>query len=187
MNEKHLALRKKISAKRPAFRPVDSHRRKRLNSRSWRKPKGMHGKQRHNIHCKPANVSYGYRGPKSVRGLDPSGLEPVAVYNIAVLGSINTKTQGALIGSIGNRKKLTILQACKAQGITVLNVKNVDEAISAIEDNLTARKDAKKKTKAAKEEKTKAVKKKAKKEEKQDPEDVREEQQQEMQDIVTSR
>ena len=150
--KKLLGLRKQMNAKRPRFRQQDSHKRKEIIS-AWRKPKGMHSKMRHGVWGRPASVNVGYRGPAEVRGLHSSGLSMIIVNNVEEAGRVDPKTQGAILGSIGGRKKVDVLTACKQKGITVLNIKNVDEAIQALKDKVTARKEARKhaeKTKAAK-------------------------------------
>lgn len=187
MSKDQLDLRKKLNKKRPRFTQADHHKKKRLNSNTWRKPKGMHGKQRHNINGKPANVSPGYRGPKAARSLDPKGLAPIIVYTLTQLDSIDAKTQCALIGKIGDKKRLAILNACKEKGIAVTNVKNIDDAIKTIKDKFETRKKTKTDLKKKRETTAKATKAKKQKEEKQNPEDVKEEQQEEMEQIVTAR
>jgi len=182
MTDKNLLqLRKKISARRPKFVPEDKQKRKRLSD-SWRKPKGMHSKMRHGFWGKPACV----RGPKAVRGLHFSGLVPVLVNTVAELEKIDSKIQGVIIGHIGGRKKIQVLEACKQKGITVLNVKNVDETTKMLTDKVTARKEAKK----AREKKAKPVEKKpeAKKEEKKpEVEKTKEEERKDVEKILTKR
>ncbi len=150
--KKLLGLRKQINAKRPEFRQQDSHKRKEIVS-AWRRPKGMHSKMRHGVWGRPASVNVGYRGPAEVRGMHDSGLMPILVNTVSELTNFDAKTQGAILGHIGGRKKVDVLTACKQKGITVLNVKNVDETIQTLKDRVTARKTAKKeaeKSKAAK-------------------------------------
>ncbi len=143
--KKLLELRKEISKRRPKFVMQDQHKRPDLQPR-WRRPKGMHSKMRHGVWGRPASVKAGYRGPCATRGLHASGLVPVLIHNHAELTKIDTKTQGAILAHIGIRKKIELLNACKQKGITLLNVKNAEEAIKMLSDKLLARKESKKKT-----------------------------------------
>ena len=92
---------------------------------------------------RPVCVGTGYRGPSEIRGMHPSGLMPVLVYNNAELDKIDTKTQGIILGHIGDRKKITILNTCKQKNITVLNVKKIDEAIKTLTEKAAMRKQTK--------------------------------------------
>lgn len=184
--KKLLELRKKLNAKRPRFTQAVHHKRKRLSSTRWRKPKGMHGKQRHQFHGKPANVKPGYRGPKAVRGLSRKGLEQVLIHNPAQLASIEPKTQAVIIGRIGDKKRAAILAQCAEKNITILNVKDINDKIKAITERIEQRKKAKTDAKKKRDDK-KAKAKKQQKEEKQDPEEVKKEQQEEMEQIVTGK
>ena len=181
MSKRLLALRKKISDKRPAFIQTDSNKRVEVND-AWRKPRGSTNKVRRQFWGKPAMVKPGYRGPKAVRGLHNSGLQIVLVNSPGELDSIDPKTQGIILGSIGNKKKSVVLSACKEKGITVLNVKNVDESIKAIADKLVARKESKKDLAKKKAEKKKKIKPRKEKETPM----TREEEREEMERIVTS-
>ncbi len=68
-------------------------------------------------------VEVGYRSPKAVRGLHPSGLEDVLVYNVKDLEKLNPETQGARIAStVGKRKKIEIIKRARELGIRILNI-----------------------------------------------------------------
>lgn len=183
-------LRKKLNAKRPDFKQVGSYKRKRVDGK-WRKPRGMHSKMRHQVWGKPAIVKTGYRGPNAARGLDPSGLTPVLVHNQNELAGINPKTQGALLASVGARKKAALLATCKERNITVLNAKNIDDALNKINTKLRERKQAKEE-RAKKEEKTKKSEKKETKPKEEKPEEQPEdetktEEQKQAEKIITKR
>ncbi len=163
--KKLLALRKEISKRRPEFVIQDQHKRPDLQIR-WRKPKGMHSKMRHGVWGRPASVNIGYRGPAAVRGLDNSGLIPILVYNMGELGTVDAKTHGVIIGSVGGKKKAELLTICKQKNLTVLNIKKVDETIKMLTGRVADRKEAKKEAAKRREARTKALpKKEAKKEE----------------------
>jgi len=186
-----LTLRKKISKRRPAFRQQDSHRRGRLHPDKWRSPKGLHSTIRKNIWGKPSLVKAGFRGPLAVRGMDSKGMQPVTLYNVKVLETLDPKTQSIIIGNVGNRKRIELLDACKSKKFSVINVKDTDATIKAIKDGVAARKDKKKKAveQKAKKEKAapKAEPKKEAKTEVKDAEEQKKDDQKEMHKVITKR
>lgn len=183
--KKLLTLRKEISKRRPEFVMQDQHKRPDLQIR-WRKPKGMHSKMRHGVWGRPASVNVGYRGPVEVRGLHNSGLAMVLVQNAEQAARLDSKTQGAVIAHVGGKKKTQILQACKQKGITVLNVKNVDQEIQKLTDAVSARKEAKKTADQRKASKVKTAPKKEEKKETEEPV-TKEQERKEMEKVLTKK
>ena len=117
-----LILRKELSKKRPNFIRQESWRYRRIK-RAWRKPKGIDSKMRLNVKGWPAIVKIGYRGPRIVRGLHPSGYRDILIHNINELNRINPKTDAARLAStLGSRKKMALLARAKQIGIKVLNI-----------------------------------------------------------------
>jgi len=157
-----LSLKKKIQARLPAFKHPDWQKRKEVGTR-WRRPRGLHNKMRHGVHGRPASVNPGYRTPAEIRGFTSSGLLPILVYTLADISKADAKKNCVIIGSVGDKAKVALLQACKEKGFNVLNVKNVDASLKDIADKLLARKETKKQSKQKKE--TKAKQKAPKKEE----------------------
>lgn len=121
-NKKRLMkLKKKMSQKRPKFRRFESWRFVRIKDH-WRKPKGVDNHMRLNLRGWPKVVNVGYRSPKSVRHLHPSGNEEVAVYNVGDLAIIDPETQVARIGgSVGTKKRINIVREADLRSIRVLN------------------------------------------------------------------
>ena len=114
-------LKKRIAARRPAFFRTEWFRYKKLKA-VWRKPRGITNKIRLCKRGKPAMPDSGYRSPKAVRGLHPSGLLEVLVFNPNQLDAIDPKAQGARIGgTVGKRKRGTILKKADDLGIQVFN------------------------------------------------------------------
>jgi len=192
MNTKDLLiLRKKLNKKRPGFRQQDSHRRGRLHPDKWRSPKGLHSTIKNNVWGKPSPVKIGFRGPLAVRGLDSKGMQPITLYNVKALDNLDSKTQSIIIGNVGNRKKIELLNACKTKKFSVINVKDSDAAIKSIKDGVAARKENKKKAseKKAKKESAapKAQPKKEKAPEAKDAEEQKKDDQKEMEKVVTKR
>ncbi len=120
--EKRL-LKEKIKAARTRheFRRQEWFRYKRLGT-SWRKPRGKHSKLREHQARRPGVVDAGYRGPRVVRGLHPSGFREVMVYNEKDLLKLEPTREAARIGStVGGKKRETIEEKARELSIRVLN------------------------------------------------------------------
>lgn len=197
MSERLLELRKKMNAKRPNFSREDYNKKKRIkHNNKWRKPKGIHSKSRHSFRGNFALVKTGYRNPKAVRNLDSAGLIPILIHNLNDLKNINAENQCAIIANIGVKKRIVLLKECKNRNIKVLNFKNIDVVLKAVEDKIVKKNEAKKvkaesKAKAKKslkeKIKKKAEKKKAEKQEEKGDEDKKKEERKDMEKILTKR
>ena len=116
-----MKLKKNISKKRPKFSKFESWRLVRVKD-TWRRPTGIDNKMRQKRKGWPKSVKVGYGSPKAVRGLHPSGLKEVAVFNVGDLTIVDPETQVARIGgSVGARKRTTIVAEAFNLGIRVLN------------------------------------------------------------------
>ena len=121
INKELLEKRKKVSEHRPTFVRQESWRYDRL-AENWRKPKGKDNKMRLQVSGVPRLVKVGYRGPKAVRGLHPSGYTDNLVYNTSDLLSLDSKKDAIRIGHIvGKLKRKEILIKAAELGIKVLN------------------------------------------------------------------
>ncbi|MFH1012980.1 MAG: 50S ribosomal protein L32e [Thermoplasmatota archaeon] len=119
--KKHLTLRKTIKKHTPEFLREEWFRYKRI-PRNWRRPDGITSKMRRHFKYRPSVVSIGFRGPKNVRGLHPSGFEEVLIYTVSDLERINPERQAARIGgSVGTKKRLEIEKKAKELDIRLLN------------------------------------------------------------------
>lgn len=116
-----LNRKKNISAKRVEFHRQEWFRYKRLGD-AWRRPRGIHSKQRRHYKWRPPVVSIGYRTPKAARGLHPSGFKEMLVHNVNELDFINPKLEAARIAhSVGMRKRKEIVKKADELGIRILN------------------------------------------------------------------
>ena len=116
-----LRKRAEIAGRRPAFKRQEWFRYAKLGEK-WRRPKGIHSKMREGLKRRPPLVRVGYRGPKDVRGLHPSGFEEVLVHNVAQLEVLDPKTQAARVGgTVGTKKRIDIEDRADELGIRILN------------------------------------------------------------------
>jgi large subunit ribosomal protein L32e len=123
MEQKRLIeLRKKINKKRPSFRRVESWRYVRIKD-SWRKARGIDSRTRIKSKSGVKSPSVGYRGPKKVRGLHPSGYEEVRVHNINEMKDLNNKKHAIKISTnLGVKKRISVIDYAQSRGFKVLNL-----------------------------------------------------------------
>ena len=122
VNKKRLLeKRKEINARRPKFVRQESWRYNRVG-KSWRKPKGIDNKMKEKRKGVPAMASVGYRGPKAVRGLHPSGYQVVHVANIYELEEVDKENEAIIIKhTVGARKRQAILDTASDLGLKIIN------------------------------------------------------------------
>lgn len=120
--KENLLLRRNINNRRPAFLRQEWFRYKRI-PKNWHKPDGISSKMRRGFNKRPTVVSIGFRGPRAVRGLHPSGFEEVIVHNVKDLEQLNPKTQAARIGgSVGTKKRIEIGKKAEELDLRILNM-----------------------------------------------------------------
>jgi len=131
-----MRLKKRMSQKRPHFRQFEEWRLVRIKDH-WRKPKGIDNKMRQKRKGWPRTVNVGYRSPKAVRHLHPSGMEEVAVFNVGDLTIVDPETQVARIGgTVGRRKRRFILKEAIELGIRILNPGDIDLEEEFVEEEV---------------------------------------------------
>src|SRR5437879_5638350 len=119
--KKLLALRFAKNAARPKFRRQEWFRYRKFGD-EWRKPQGGQSKLRRHFGYRWNLPSIGYRGPRAVRGLHPSGFQEVLVHNERQLEGLDAAKQAVRIGhAVGSRKRELIEKACDEKGLRVLN------------------------------------------------------------------
>ncbi|GGM72070.1 50S ribosomal protein L32e [Thermogymnomonas acidicola] len=116
-----LKIKVEQARKRPAFRRQEWFRYKKLGD-AWRKPRGKHSKMREHLARRPPVVDSGFRSPRIVRGLHPSGFREVLVNNVSELERLDRNREAARIASkVGAKKREAILKRADELGIRVIN------------------------------------------------------------------
>lgn len=119
--KKLLAMRAAKAAQRPKFRRQEWFRYRKFGD-EWRKPQGGQSKLRRHFGYRWNLPSIGYRGPREVRGLHPSGFLEVLVHNPHQLEGLDPAHQAVRIAhGVGARKRELIEKACGDKGLRVLN------------------------------------------------------------------
>ena len=94
---------------------------KRLGKK-WRKPRGSQSKLRKYKKSRGFMPHPGYGSPKLIRGLHPSGLEDILIYNQNELEKLNPEKQACRIASsVGKKRKIEIMKSAEELKIKVLN------------------------------------------------------------------
>lgn len=124
-------------------------------SDSWRKPRGLHNKQRKQKKAKGALPKPGYGSPVAVRGMHPSGFFEVLVFAEKDLENLDPKTQAIRISAgVGARKRKQLQEKAKEAGFKILNTRVIKAPVKKEEPAEKAKEASKdKKEKEAKEEK----------------------------------
>ncbi|MAG73520.1 hypothetical protein CL620_04340 [archaeon] len=135
-----LKLRRDAKKRKPLFIEKESKFTAGVKKR-WRFPRGKHSKVRQMHKGRPALPNPGYGSPKSVRGLDRSGLEPVVVRRVEDLEGLDAGKHGIVISrTCGARKKMDVLKSVQAKKLSLLNIKDASAALSAMESLMAERK-----------------------------------------------
>ncbi len=176
-----LILKKKAKKRKPVFLRQEAHLRVKLADK-WRKPKGIQSKMRRKHASKRKSPCVGFRTPKSLRGMDQTGLNIMRVKNVSDLQALDAKTDAAIVANVGKKKKLEIIKKLLELKIKILNIINPEEFLKKAEEEAKKKKEAKQtreeKKKKEKEERLKKAeeeKKKKEAEEKPDEEKKKEE------------
>lgn len=123
--ERLLKVRARQKKKKPSFNRCDSHKKNKLST-SWRKPRGLHNKQRRHIAAKGKTVRVGYGSPKLVRGYHPCGMKEILVRCVGDLDNV----EGCAVRiakSVGMKKRLVIESIAAEMSLKILNPKTVGE------------------------------------------------------------
>lgn len=116
-----LETRAKAAEHRPEFVRQESWRYDKLKP-TWRRPRGVDNKMRLQQAGFPPLVKVGYRTPRAVRGLHPSGVLEKLVHNEAELDGVDPKVYALRIArTVGARKRKAIKVKAGKLGLRILN------------------------------------------------------------------
>lgn len=105
----------------------------------WRAARGIDSKARLRRKSQLKLPGIGYRVPRGIRFLHPSGLQEVLTYNPESLDKIDPKKQAVRIAhTVGARKRIEILEKAREMGILVLSPGKV-ETVESKESEETGR------------------------------------------------
>lgn len=96
----------------------------------WRSAKGRHSKTRNKRKGYPAIVEVGFKQDKKERLLI-NGKKPVQIMNVKQLEKIK-KEEIAIIGKVGNKKRIEMARIAKEKGISIQNL-NVTKLLKKVE------------------------------------------------------
>jgi len=113
--------------KKPRFKRQESWRYKRVKE-NWRRPRGKDSKMRKKVKGWPRSPEAGYRSPKEIRELHPSGYTEVRVQTVEDVNRVDPKTQAIRIAhTVGAKKRVEISARAEERGIHILNPRKVKE------------------------------------------------------------
>jgi large subunit ribosomal protein L32e len=125
--EKIKELIKKIRSRKIEFLRPWSFRLKRLGE-SWRKPKGLDDKHRLQVKGYRPIVKVGYRSPKKIRNIHPSGYIEKIVYRPEELEGLDPNVYAIKIAhTVGRRKRMEIIDKARQLGLKILNPTIIEE------------------------------------------------------------
>jgi len=128
-----LRLRKDLSRKRPKFLRVESWRLIRVKP-PWRKARGIDSQTKLKRKSGVRSPKIGYRGPKIVRDLHPSGYEEVKVITIDDLQDLNKNKHAIKISrKLGARKRIALIEHAQKLGFKILNMGISQEEMESLE------------------------------------------------------
>ena len=118
-----MRVRKSNNKTRPSFRRFHSWRYKKLAKSGWRKQRGIDNKTRRKTKTGVVSPEPGFRGPRAVRGLHPSGLEDIIVMHIKDLENLDPKVHAIrLYTRLGARKRIDVIDYAQEKGFRILNL-----------------------------------------------------------------
>ncbi|MBP1357432.1 MAG: 50S ribosomal protein L32e [Sulfolobus sp.] len=116
---------KKIRSRKIKFLRYDWDKFYRIGRQeTWRKPKGIDNPARLELKGYQPKVKIGFRTPKDIRGLHPSGLIPYRITNskdLERLAQENAPVIVVISSTIGLKKKLELVEKAKKLGLRVAN------------------------------------------------------------------
>ncbi|MBT6690069.1 50S ribosomal protein L32e [archaeon] len=123
-----------IARKKPKFLRTDWHKKIRLGrgvkkNQKWHGAKGRQNKFRLGRKGRGQRPKVGWGAENDTKGF-VGGVETVRVENLRELEAVK-KNQGVIVGRVGARKRISILEKAKEMGLRILNrYKEKNDAVS---------------------------------------------------------
>jgi len=152
--------KKKPMFQRTKFRAYVKLGKGQKSKQKYRKATGRHNKTRQQWKSRPPRVEVGYKNKVDQRGLI-EGKVPVVILNLAGLKALQ-KNQVAIMGNIGDKKKMEIAKEAEKNNIEILNL-NIKKFMRNIERAIKHKQKVKDERKSKKVKAEKKVKKAASK------------------------
>jgi large subunit ribosomal protein L32e len=116
-------VRREQDERRPRFTRQASYRYWRIGRRgAWRRPRGQQSKQRRHYGFRSTVVSIGFRSPRAVRGLTPTGFVPRIVRTPSEIEALDAQREAAVVArAVGTRRRLALEEVARRKGLRVLN------------------------------------------------------------------
>ena len=120
-NQRLWHLKQRMSKKKPSFKRIESWRYKRVHG-GWRAAKGIDSKTRQKLKSGVKSPNVGYRTPKKVRGLHPSGKKEITISNLKEIEGLSPRQYAVKIASkVGSRKKRILMEELRSKKFVILN------------------------------------------------------------------
>lgn len=138
--ERLLEIRKNMKKKKPSFRRVESWRYVRVKD-SWRKARGIDSQTRKKTKTGVKSPSVGYRTPKKIRGLHPSGYQEARIDRLSDLQTLNPKKHALKISRrLGSKKRIELIDQAQKRNFKILNIgvsqREMDEYEALLESSI---------------------------------------------------
>ncbi len=116
-----LRVAESMKKRKPRFRHEQAHRWSRVSD-SWRRVRGIDSATRAKRKGRIAMVEVGYRSPKLVRGLHPSGYTEMLIHRPADLEGLDPDVHAIRIaGTVGLKKRQVIVEKAETLMLKILN------------------------------------------------------------------
>lgn len=142
--------------------------------RKWRRAKGKDSKMRVYFKGHRLMPTVGYGAPKKLKYLNRQGLQEKLVSSLKDLENVQKNEIIVISATLGERKKIVLLNKIKELKLKVVNVKDIDGYVKLVQERLAKKKTkSKEKEELKKKSKEEALKKKEEEKKKEEAKEVK--------------